>query len=379
MLRWAKQLETWHKAGLLSTEQVEQIHRFEASQPRRAWGVWGLLGIGATAVCTGVVSVIAANWENLGDAFKLSAYFAMQGLLGWVLYQRRDRSGPLREVLLTIFALLVSGGIGLIGQIYNLRSDGWQGLLLWLVLTLPVTALAQGKLLPHLWTVGTGTTACLWAASNNSSINEGDRWLLTASLPLAFAALGASNPSQIKLPVRLREAITTWGFFGVCAGGALLANLAFHEGWSSREPAPLLGTAAIAAFGSLAIVASWANRNLGRGVKLGLTALFGFVTLGCTLPFVVSHFPPSEVLGALIFLVIWSATAVTALLLERKRWFDLATIVIAVRFIVIYFEVFGSLAATGLGLIASGGVIIAVGLLWHRAHARFRVWLEAQR
>jgi hypothetical protein len=252
-------------------------------------------------------------------------------------------------------------------------------MVLWLVLTLPATLLAEGRMLPHVWTVGTGVTACLWAGSNNSSINEGDRWLLTASLPLAFAALGASNPTQLKLPVRLRAAITTWGFFSVCVGGAILANVAFHEGWSSTEPIPALGATAIAGFGFLGIVASWANRALSQGVKLGLTALFAFVTLGCTLPFVVSHFPPSQLLGALIFLFIWSAAAVTALLLERQRWFDLASVVIATRFIVIYFEVFGSLAATGLGLIASGGVIIAVALLWHRARARLRIWLEARR
>lgn len=51
---------------------------------------------------------------------------------------------------------------------------------------------------------------------------------------------------------------------------------------------------------------------------------------------------------------------------SMKRLFDIASFVIAARFIVIYFEVFGDLSTTGIGLIVSGAVILAVAFIWNR-------------
>jgi hypothetical protein len=49
-----------------------------------------------------------------------------------------------------------------------------------------------------------------------------------------------------------------------------------------------------------------------------------------------------------------------------KRPFDFASFVMALRFVIIYFVVFGSLTTTDIGLIISGGVIIAIAIYWNK-------------
>jgi hypothetical protein len=72
------------------------------------------------------------------------------------------------------------------------------------------------------------------------------------------------------------------------------------------------------------------------------------------------------ILGCALFIAVWSGAAAIAAANERRRLFDAAALIIGIRFIVVYFQVFGSLAATGLGLILSGSVILGVAYLWYR-------------
>jgi uncharacterized membrane protein len=378
MARLTKQLETWRDAGLISAEQLHRIQQFEAARPRRPWGLWGILGIGVTAVATGIVALIAANWDAIGPFSKLSCYFLMQGALAAALYRRREIAGHIRDLLITANALGVLAGIGLIGQIYHLRSDGWQGMLLWLGLTLPLALLAAGKLLPYLWVAGAWLTAWLWADATRGWLSEADRSLIASAVPLAFAALGLA-PQRLCLATRFREASLVWGFFGSCVVGSLLANVAWASGFGNHSEMPGVGAGVFGALGLLSVLAVQAQRQLRVAARSALSALFVLLTVGCTLPVLASGEFHSQIAGAGFFLAIWAAAATAAALLEYKRLFDVASVVIALRFVVIYFEVFGSLAATGFGLIISGGVIIGVALLWHRGRARLGAWLEARR
>jgi uncharacterized membrane protein len=377
MTRLEKQLETWREAGLISAEQLQQIRQFEVARPRKSWGVWGVLGIGATAVATGVVSVIAANWDAIGPYTKLLCYFALQATLSVALFRRRAIEGPVRELLITGSALGVLAGIGLIGQVYHLRSDGWQGLLLWLMLTLPLTLLAEGKLLPYLWVAGAWLTSWIWADTSRGWLSEADRSLIASAVPLGFAALGLV-PAHWRLAVRFREASLVWGLLGSCAVGSLVANVAWASGFGYRSELPGIGAGIFGALSLLCVLAVQSRRQLPVLARAAVSAMFAFLAVGCTLPVLTGGNLRSEIVGAVVFLLVWSAAAFGAAQLEYKRLFDLASVVIALRFVVIYFEVFGSLAATGFGLIVSGGVIIGVALAWHRLRLRVRSRLEAR-
>lgn len=373
MARPEKQLETWRDAGLISAEQLQLILQFEARQPRKSWGVWGVLGIGVTAVITGVVSVIAANWDAIGDYTKLVSYFLLQVGLSALLFRRRNNPGYVRELLITGCALFVLAGIGLIGQVFHLRSDGWQGLLLWLVLVLPLSLLAEGNLLPYLWVGSAWGTSWIWAESFRH-LPEASRWWMASAVPVLFAALGLLGSPDSPL-VRFRSACRVWGFVGLCTAGSLLANITWKEGLNDGDAT--VGIAMFWGCSLLGLLATQRKLSISATARLWLSALFLITALGCSAPMLVSTWR-SDVVGALFFLAIWSAAAGAAAATAQRRLFDLATVVIALRFVVIYFEVFGSLAATGFGLIVSGGVIIGIALLWHRLRAKARSWLGAR-
>ena len=61
-----------------------------------------------------------------------------------------------------------------------------------------------------------------------------------------------------------------------------------------------------------------------------------------------------------------SLLAWTALQAGSRTWFNLLTAVIGLRVVIIYFEVFGSLLQTGLGLIAGGALTLFIAWFWLR-------------
>jgi uncharacterized membrane protein len=67
-----------------------------------------------------------------------------------------------------------------------------------------------------------------------------------------------------------------------------------------------------------------------------------------------------EVLAALTFAALWSFVGYAAGQTGHRGLFKLAVGLIALRLIIVYFEVFGSLLETGIGLIISGIVVIAI-------------------
>ena len=102
-----------------------------------------------------MIAVIAANWEAIPAAVKLGVDFALLCTAAWgVWHSRRKGRNLAAEALLTAFALLVLGSIGLVGQIYHLPAHGLSALLFWSVLTFPLLFLSSKPLFPGLWFIG---------------------------------------------------------------------------------------------------------------------------------------------------------------------------------------------------------------------------------
>jgi uncharacterized membrane protein len=92
---------------------------------------------------------------------------------------------------------------------------------------------------------------------------------------------------------------------------------------------------------------------------IGLTAVV--TGLGVLVP----HAPIAMV-GALGFVIVWALVAWCGYKAQAMQIVNLATAVIAVRIFVAYIEVFGSMLATGAGLIVSGVLLLALAWLWVR-------------
>jgi hypothetical protein len=307
---------------------------------------------------------------------KLIAYFLAQGALGWGFWTHRARPGVGREVFLTLFGLLILGGIALIAQIFNLHSDGWEGLRLWLVLMLPATLLAQSRLVNHIWLIGFGVTVGIWIAAGHG--HEERRFMEGVASVYLFLALGLWERPWPVLPRYFTGAARFWSLLLVVAGGSAAGSIAWYSAMDGHTET--LARELYLPWGALvvALAALFAGWRTSSARYLGAMALLlAGVTAFWTIP-IVHGFGEQKVAGAAIFVALWSLAGIAAVAKGQRKLFDLITVVISLRFIVVYFEIFGSLAATGVGLILSGAVILGVAYAWHRYRRGVAVWLGAR-
>jgi hypothetical protein len=78
-----------------------------------------------------------------------------------------------------------------------------------------------------------------------------------------------------------------------------------------------------------------------------------------------------DVLAALLFMALWAGIAAAALVAQWRGVFQMAVGVIALRLIILSFELAGDLLTNGLGLIAAGLLILGVAWAAVRVSKRF--------
>jgi hypothetical protein len=196
--------------------------------------------------------------------------------------------------------------------------------------------------------------------------------VVASAVMLATIGIAERSVAVIKEPLRLASVECGLGFLMLCA--VPVGNIE----WVGQHIAQFDTAGPLASLllpwmaCGLAAAASLTRANVPIGVRRTTALLFVGIAIYLSLPYLLplnSLLPLwlRQVFGAAGFLVVWAIAATAAALASLKRLFDIASLVIAVRFIIIYFEVFGSLSATGIGLIISGAVIISVAIAWNRA------------
>jgi uncharacterized membrane protein len=128
-----RKLVRWEAAGLIDGATGARIRAFEKSS-RAPIALYALGVLGAGTVALGIVALIAANWDGIPGSVKLAGDLLIGVALAISTYVavRRD-AGWLREVLITLFYGFTLASIGLVGQVYQLTSPTYQGLLVWSV------------------------------------------------------------------------------------------------------------------------------------------------------------------------------------------------------------------------------------------------------
>lgn len=127
-----------------------------------AWGLAVLL------LASGLVTWIAANWENWGHVAKFAlAQGAVLVSAGLALLFRRRSGGWGHDLgvpaALTGLAAVATGGLlALIGQTYQTGADPWQLFALWTVLIIPWVFTVRSVFLSVLWLVLINTALSLW-------------------------------------------------------------------------------------------------------------------------------------------------------------------------------------------------------------------------
>ena len=132
-----RKLRAWQDAGLIDEAAVARILAFEA-QHERPLGLWAAIGIGALAIGLGIVSVVAANWEEVPGAVRLSLHLALiAGLGGFIALRGARLAGEHSwwlEAALFVLAVLGMAFFGHLGQVYQTSAPLYVPLTAWLVL-----------------------------------------------------------------------------------------------------------------------------------------------------------------------------------------------------------------------------------------------------
>lgn len=117
---------------------IKQAKKKEQNVPENYW-MTVLLYFAAFLVGLGIVAEVAANWQHITNAVKLGGgvmlMIANGALLAWCVEKEKN---VLKQVVAVIYAFLIMGVIGLIGQVFQLTSNFANGCLLWTLVSWPL-------------------------------------------------------------------------------------------------------------------------------------------------------------------------------------------------------------------------------------------------
>ena len=356
-----RRLDAWLREGVIDADAARRIRAFEDTR-KRPTALQVLAGLGALAVGTGLVAIVAANWAAIPPVVKL----AVDLLLGATCAYGIDRSvgrarGWSTEALLIVYYLFVLASLGLIGQIYQLGTPLHTALGVWSLATMPLLLLARSRFAGLLWAAGLITTYVINAVHWIDRVKDADRVDLALSLGVALPVLLFTFSWVLRRTSR--EISRTFEEIAWLA----VVGLAFVGtfGWYAA-----IGVEHLASWGAglavlLAAVAIASRRFLfPEHARLAAMSFVVFLT-ATVLPLVVTH-ESLELVGGLFGLGVLGFFARMAYQIGHRAAFGVLTAAIGIRIVTIYFEVFGSLMSTGLGLVTGGVLTILIAWLWAR-------------
>lgn len=375
-----QQLLRWVEAGLLTTEQARRIRAFEHANPplpppsvphaaaqahaeHRPTLLYAIASLGALAIAVGLVSIVAANWDEIPSRMKIGVDLLLVATLGvGVWHWERRGTGWARETAIVILYGLVLASIALVGQVYQLGGEAHEALLAWSVLTALLMTRARSGFAALVWIVGLQVTWATWAVWLADQWHSEELALGTIYWPpLLCIAIGRLPPLRRVRPA-LAATLTSLGWFEVVLC-ATLGTFAFYENtarehWSEAYPAAIISAIASVSI-AIALLSSLPERLL---------------LVAC---FVLAHVPlftspgDLDVVAAATFVALWLLVAWAAHHEGELGLLNLATAMIGMRILAIYFEVFGTLLDTGLGLVSGGLLTLGLVWLWARKRKQF--------
>lgn len=355
-----RQLKRWMAAGLIDAGQAERIRSFEkrAARPTLLYAVTGLGGL---AMAIGLVSIVAANWDVIPGRLKLALDLGgvaalSYGVLRWIEGGR----AWLRETGILVLYGLVLASIALVGQVYQLGGSASVALGAWSLLTFLLMAQGRSTTVGLAWLGGLLATYVAALLELAERLPEASHLALLAAYwaPLVCIAAGRSRWLQRARP-HYASVLRGAGFAQLVLSSSA-ATLGFYEGRRLDTGWSWLGVA-VSLAGTAWLSARSREAPAGRASGWLLWAAF----LVAHVPLVMPHGDWS-VAAALAFIALWWMVAVAAYRAGRGALLHVATALIGLRLLIAYFEVFGSLLGTGVGLVTGGLLTLLMAWIWAR-------------
>lgn len=371
----------------------------------------------------GIIALIAANWEQIPNNVKLSgAVSLMIANASAVILSMKFKKNTLTQVLCGVFAALIMAVIGLIGQIFQLRSDVSGACLLWALCAWPLFLITPRLLwlwIPLLF-VGTKSFAIYNTFVEDVLLNIGWKYTLANGICSLLVFYG------------LIFAYELWMLYAKPSNKTVERPLKFYCGTLLLSAAPLScsplftnvafaqipwSTIALSSYGYiLAALLIYALNRKHRRVSFMPWFLLGFVVESVLLKFNILQDNVESVLALTSLLLMWgyayyhkmprfryltlfalliwffatfkwdvfylipsllicAALAVYAYLNNSRRLFDVAVLAAVIRLLYYYADA-SNLTYLGIYLIGSGLLLLATifalvkygKLLWEKKH-----------
>lgn len=377
MNKYLAKLTEWHKQGFITPQQLQQILDYESAQPSSPSIIRGFIFLGVCVTAMGMISLIAANWMEIPDILKLLCDFLVLSFIAVEAMRYYSHPQPLRyDALLLGFLLLVMASIGLIAQIYHTYGKFYFAILFWSAMTLPIIFSARHRLNTFIWVGLTLGALMCWVVTP-------DRGFLTR-VPQDIVLLGSLMITTLGC-VGLGQFLARWECSRIFAEGfkiwapyyGLLVVLLVDNGFQAKS---ILSDFYNSPFGSIYLIIAgltlfgiYTQEKFSDGQKYLLMLMIVVFSL---LPLISLSPINLRFTSALCTIVLFMFAALYYGSRDRIDWFNFFIVLIGLRFFMVYLQVIGSLATTGVGLVISGLVLIALTSFWAKNRNQLQLWVK---
>ncbi len=310
MSRLNNKLNLWEQHQLIAPEQKQLILDFENSH-KKPHLLYAVLILGVFVTALGIISLIAANWDAISDVIKLTVDFLLLiALAAYIYFAAKHKKTFHKEAGLFALFLMTGASIGLISQIFQTNGTFENAAIMWGLFTASLLFVSDKKLLPLFW------------------------------VPLMVYGLCFRHE-----------------FFE-----AIEDIIAFIRSHISEEPA-VCGAIFILFFSGLTYAFNYLNHSLGGKYPI-FAVLRGYSEFGIYSFAVIGLFFGRSISIPSICVSIVTFAAATWVYYRQNasRMLNFNIAMIGVCFFIAYVRIFKDLLTTGIGLIISGIIIIA--LVW---------------
>jgi uncharacterized membrane protein len=376
----SKKLSAWQQANLIDNATADKISEFEKNNSKPI-ALWAFGGLGAFAIILGLVSVVASNWMQTPDWLKLAADLILCLAIAVTLYRVIAKGSTtvssqwLREILVIFYYGFTLASMALIGQTYQLGGSIAKLLLVWTLVTIPIVLLGRGKFLTVLWIVGTSVTYALNIDAFEDILRTfiSHRYLLDVLLGVLyvlspfFFILLSRIPWLVKHRPVMAGELSRYSWLAIIIGGWFCHFLWYESINGSANDIKSLQIFLVVTFFATAAMVSfipklYPTRSQDTHLAMRVVLITVFI-IGATALWHDYRYP---VIGAVINIAYMFVLAWAALKIQSIRMFNVMTALICIRLLFIYFEVFGSMLETGIGLVVGGLITLLVVWGWFK-------------
>jgi Predicted membrane protein (DUF2157) len=356
-----RKLKSWVQAGLIDSAAAERIRVWEASHAKPL-ALWAIIGIAALAIGLGIISLIAANWDAIDGPIRLGIHFViMIGLAVWLTLLEKTHDA-FHEAGLFILGALGLAFFGHIGQVYQTSSPLWQPLGMWLLLFSPLLlGFGRGWLSALAWFATLAATAISFVGETLDTAEAVSPTLMgiTIAAPILVVGLAAWMRNQTARPdfwLRLQQVSLV---YAIIVASLSLISSADSQGlfWDTENGngfGPALAESIIGIVAA-ALVLLFRKDTSGKAVAGLLIAAAALNLSGWV-------FAGNSMMAAILFIALWAAVASASLYAGWRHVFQASVAVIALRLIILSFELADDLLGSGVGLILTG--VLTLGIAW---------------